>query len=324
VKKWLRVFLALVVGGLASSAEAQFTSTVSFDNTTEKAFSGLSNGQLLFGGVGNTSPSYAAQTVFYNTTNDLTGATWAPAATIPGSDTWDIKVTYSFGATTPGTSSADRMSVDYSTGNVGQLTATKQFNETPVSTNSGTRYYSRMRMEFSPHFNVTDLTARFNSLNTAGITWEFATVAYLDQSGSYFASAPTIDPYLAFNAANAGGLQGRVAEGWWYAASTGTVTGVGGTTGAGSNGTYDSMNGSTSELRAFAASGNRAFTSAPAQLGGMEFTSYLEDVRGTGQPASGLTASWTQFTFTATTFVPEPSSITLVLLVLPFLRRRRA
>jgi hypothetical protein len=309
---------------LTSSAQAQFTSTVSFDNATEKAFNGLTNGQTLLGGVGNTSPSFAPQTVFYNTINDGTGVTWAPADTVPGSDLWDIKVTYSFGATTPGPTSTNRLSIDYGTANAGQLTSTRQFNDAATSTNSGTRYFSKMRMEFSPRYNVTDLTARFNSLNTAGVTWEFSTAAYLDTSGAYYSTAPTLDPYLTFNATNAGGLQGRVSEGWWYAASTGTVTGVGaGSTSSGSGGTYDAMNGAGSELKVAGATGNRAFTSAPAQIGGMEFTSYLEDVRGIGQGSSGFTASWTQFSFTTSAVIPEPNSALYLLLALPLLKRRK-
>jgi hypothetical protein len=184
-----------------------------------------------------------------------------------------------------------------------------------VSTNNpGTRHFTTTKILFGSHLTVTDLSVVFSSLNTQNTSWEFSTIAFLDPSGNYFTPAPATPLY---NAATS--FSGSPSQGWYVAADKGTVTGVGtAATALGAAGSSDSLTATYTNMG----------LTAGTQIGGFEWTTFMEDTRGTSNGNTTATASMTGFTFsglTAATATPEPGTLALLLApaALVFLRRRQ-
>jgi hypothetical protein len=138
------------------------------------------------------------------------------------------------------------------------------------------------------------LSANFLSLNTAGILWEYSVLGFLDPNGNPFSAAPVMGAYNS-----AASFTGSPSKGWYVAANKGTVTGVGGSqTTAGTSGPADDL------LLTYALAGLTSGT----QVGGLSWTTYLEDTRGTSNGISNFTASLSDITFTNTAVaVPTPA-----------------
>jgi hypothetical protein len=205
--------------------------------------------------------------------------------------------------------------LQWTTANAGAFVSNRNWLTTGAgfTNNPGTRVSTTMRMLFGSHLTVTDLNAVFSSLNTAGISWEFSTIAFLDPSGAYFTPAPSLPLY---NAATS--FTGSPSAGWYVAADKTTVTGVGtNLTAAGAtSGTSDN----------FTATYANMGLAPGTQIGGFEWTTFLEDTRGTSNVATSFTTSITDFTFSGTVAaIPEPGTLALLLapVALGFLRRRR-
>ncbi|MGJ8655613.1 MAG: PEP-CTERM sorting domain-containing protein [Akkermansiaceae bacterium] len=175
--------------------------------------------------------------------------------------------------------------------------------------NPGTLIKQTIRMSFANHLSIQDFETDFRSLNTRGITWEHTELAYLKKDGSYFTAAPAVGDYLSWQAA-AAAEQGSPSQGWWLAASTGTVTNVGTvTTVAGSNGSLENMTntGGTNDTMTYSDVGLAAGT----EVGGFEWTVYLYDNRGQDNNQTNWTVTQNFFEITGEV-VPEPSSAMLL------------
>lgn len=278
----------LIVLALCSAATVPAFAQQPFSNTTidfnEVAFPSATTN------VGGTSPTY-------NVLNDATGAKLVTLPAPPG-DTADLLFTF----TTQAAASASA-TLQYQTTSNGRFTGTNSYNSASGSTNPGTRIFTQQRLRFDSHLTVTSLSAALLSLNTAGITWEFSTIAFLRPDGSYFSAAPVIPAYNAYS-----GFTGSPSQGWYVAADKTTVSGVGtATTAAGSNGSSDNL------TLTYSSAGLAAGT----QVGGIEITTWLEDVRGTGNGTTSLTSSFTDFTFSGTISAansPEPATLALLAL----------
>ncbi len=193
---------------------------------------------------------------------------------------------------------------------------------TGATNNPGSLIKQTIRMTFASHLEVTDFVTDFSSLNTAGITWEYTQLALLQADGSYFSVQPVIGDYDAWSGSSP--QEGSPAIGWWNASSTGTVNGVGtdqvttGSSGADQN--FTTTNGDSVFTY------NDVGLAAGTQVGGFEWTVYLEDVRGQNNGASNLTARQQYFEITGGVVpIPESSSsmlIGLAGLTLMFRRKR--
>lgn len=190
-----------------------------------------------------------------------------------------------------------------------------------TSNNPGSLIKQTVRMTFASHLEVTDFITDFSSLNTRGITWEYTQLALLQADGSYFSPQPVIGDYTNWSVS--GPQEGSPAIGWWNAASTGTVNDVGtDQTSSGSSGSDENFT-STNGDSLFAY--NDVGLAAGTEVGGFEWTVYLEDVRGQDNAASSLTVRQQYFEITGAV-VPEPSSTLLIGIggLTLILRRRRA
>jgi T5SS/PEP-CTERM-associated repeat protein len=215
-----------------------------------------------------------------NLLNDSNGAVLSH----DNGDLRDLTFTFNEGSPAPfgGTSSTT-----WQTANLGQFTSTTSFTKPVASNNPGNRVFSEMTINFDSHLTITNLSARFSSLNTAGIGWEFSLIGYFRPNGTPFSPQPTVPPYLA-----ASGTSGNIAPGWFLAGSKGTLTGVG--TAQSASG-VSGPNDGTFTMN-YAAGGLAPGT----QVGGLVFLHFLEDTRGTRNAATNFTASITDLTFSGT------------------------
>lgn len=194
------------------------------------------------------------------------------------------------------------------TGSVSRVQDSLSWTTTPTTNNPGTIASATLRVTFASHVQVTDASVVFSSLNTAGTTWEYSVLRFLDPAGNYFSSitgpAWSIgDAGQYLTAAGSSGFTGQAGVGNYVAASTGTVQNVGtNQTSGGSSGSSDNV------TLTYALAGLAAGT----QIGGWEWSSYLEDVRGTANTSSSnFTSSMTSFTITGIA-VPEPSAVVML------------
>jgi hypothetical protein len=237
----------------------------------------------------------ASNSVTYNVINDLTGA---ELTTLNG-DVPDLLFAFS-NSNTGALSSSGRPNSEWNnTSFTGRFMNSEGYTGAVSSNNPGTRTWNKIRVTFDSHLAVTSLTARFSSLNTAGVAWEFSKIAFLQPDGSYFSSEPLVGDYNSF-----GGTTGNAALGWFLAADKATVSGVGSaTTAGGTAGTADASN--------FAIGYTQTGLTSGTQIGGFEFITYLDDVRGTGTGSTNFTSSLVDFDFSGTTTVPEPGTLWL-------------
>jgi hypothetical protein len=180
------------------------------------------------------------------------------------------------------------------------IVSTRRYIGSTGVNNPGTLISNTATLRFFPQWNITDLQAEFTSINTAGTAWEYAVFSFLKPDGTPFSAAPTISHYL-----DATSLTDSPSPGWYVASSKDVVQGVG-----------TSRTSSPSR----SPSGNLSLTYALAGLvpntpiGGLTWTTYLEDTRGTqNRTTNSFIASWESFTVSGkthadtTTPVPTPA-----------------
>ena len=253
-----------------------------------------------------TTTDVTGATFSYNLLNDSTGA-------LLGANNGDANdITLSFLNGPVGNLGSSR--VEWQATSIGRYTGIRGFSGTVGSNNPGSRVSTVMQLEFGSHLTVTDLAATFLSLNTAGITWEFSVIGFLRPDGTFFTPQPTMSSYMSYP-----GFTGSPSEGWYVAASTGTVSGVGtNQTASGTTGPSDNL------MLTYGVAGLPAGT----QIGGIYFASFLEDVRGISNGTTSLTASFSQFSISGEIQqVPEPGTLLLtgaVVLALGLIRLQRS
>ena len=229
-----------------------------------------------------------------NLWNDSTGA----LLTADNGDLWDVAVQISSSAGPLGAGSFDYNATSDT------LRATHSFSGPVSANNPGSRVVNRVTITFASHVTVTNLNADWSSLNTAGITWEASRLAALTPSSGYFSAEPLIDPYLAHTPS-----LGSPSAGFYLSDSKATVNGVG--TAATTNGT---ATGALDNLTSTSGNSILDYTDlglpAGTQIGGFEWVTILEDVRGTGNLGdSNLSATLTSLMVSGTiTAVPEPGA----------------
>jgi hypothetical protein len=190
----------------------------------------------------------------------------------------------------------DDFTIDYSSSNAAALSSSgtpnlkltgktivsnRGFNKVVQKNNPGSLVSTTAKLLFSEDWQITDLQAKFTSLNTAGTLWEYAVVGFLKPDGSMFSPMPTVGAY-----GQASGLTGSPSVGWYVAANKGTLQGVG------TNKTSSGLTGPADKLTLTYALAGLAPGTA---IGGLVWSSYLEDVRGVDNGTSSFTASWTEF-----------------------------
>ncbi|MCL4796210.1 MAG: hypothetical protein KJZ84_16740 [Bryobacteraceae bacterium] len=245
--------------------------------------------------------------VAYNLIHDTT------FASLPFDDGGLPDVIFDFAVGTTG--SLGRSRVQWQTASSGRFTNIQGFQGAPGTNNPGSLNSAMTAITFGSHLLVTDVEAVFSSLNTAGISWEYAILGFLQPGGNPFSPMPVVSSYNSYP-----GFTGSPGQGWYVAASKGTVTGVG---------TSNTATGSSGPSNNFTMTLGSVGLAPGTPIGGLVFYSFVEDVRGMGNGNTELTSSLLQISFDAqanTSAIPEPS--TLVLIGLPLLglglARRRA
>jgi hypothetical protein len=151
-------------------------------------------------------------------------------------------------------------------------------------------------LRFAPQWDITDFQAKFTSLNTSGISWEYTVLSFLRPDGTPFSTAPTIGHYD-----EATSLMGSPSQGWYVAASKEVVKDVG------TNLTGFGLNAPLTGLRDDLTLTYALVGLAPnTPIGGLVWTTYLEDTRGINNGSTNLTASWTEFTVSGVTHAATP------------------
>ncbi len=252
-----------------------------------------------------TTGTLASGTTGYNIIDDLTGAKLVS----DNGDAADLFITVN--TSVPSNASGAFADVEITSGGlVSNHGYSRTFANTYASgtpNNPDNLIKQTIRLEFGSHLSVSDFATDFRSLNTRGITWEYSELAYLKKDGSYFSAAPVVGDYLTWQASSAV-EQGSPSQGWWLAASSSTVTGVGGDpTVAGGNGSLENMTGTNgNSIMDYDDVGLAAGT----EVGGFEWTVYLYDNRGQSNNQTNWTATQSFFEITGT--VPEPCSTLLL------------
>jgi hypothetical protein len=209
----------------------------------------------------------------YNLLNDQTGAKLVQN-NVPG-DKDDFTIEYSDSAS----SSTAEISNLKLTGKT--IVSNRGFNKAVQQNNPGSLVSTTAKLLFLEDWQITDLQAKFTSLNTSGTLWEYAVLGFLKPDGSMFSPMPVVGAY-----GQASGLTGSPSVGWYVAANKGTLQGVG------TNKTSGVLNGPADKLTLTYALAGLAPGTA---IGGLIWMSYLEDVRGVDNGTSSFTASWTEF-----------------------------
>jgi hypothetical protein len=260
------------------SAQAlSFTRTITFNETGAPGFPT---------GTMPIAPTSGSGSNNYDVINNSTGALGADG-------TPDITVSATASARgTAGTSGNPK--VEWNSTSTGRFTSERGFTADVSANNPGTLQSTTTKLLFDSSLNITNLAANFLSLNTAGVLWEYSVLGFLDPNGNPFSAAPVIASYN-----NAASFTGSPSTGWYVAADKGTVTGVGGNRSAsGKSGSADDV------LLTYALAGLTSGT----QVGGLSWTTYMEDTRGTSNGTSNFTASLTDVTVTNTAVaVPTPA-----------------
>ncbi len=262
-------------------------------------------------------------TVAYNTIDDTTGNRYVGAPPPPATPTdlndFTIIASNTFinnagnpqSATITNTTSINPLSNSRIQHNQGYSAA----NAVPGWVNNpGHLITNSLEIRFASHLNVTRLQLNVGSLNTVGVAWEHSLVQILDDTMTPFSAVTgpswTLGaPGQYLTAAATGGYTGTAGLGNYVAASTGTVTNVGGTTGTGTSGPGDAP----PTLDTDTTWGPTPFT----RIGGFRLITFFEDVRGAGNGATNFTSSLLDFTITYT--IPEPGTVASLALGVAFL-----
>ncbi len=250
--------------------------------------------------------SVPSGTYSFNIWDDATGL---PLASNNG-DSNDVTVTLS---TTIGPLGAGAFDYNATSDN---LRMSHSFTGAVASNNPGNRLVNTVRITFANHVTITNLNTDFTSLNTAGIAWETSRLAALKPDGSYFSAVPTLDPYLSYAQVN-----GSPSQGFFLLDTTTTVNNVGtAIVTAGASGNLENLTGTNgNSYLDYTDLGLPANT----QIGGFEWVTVLEDVRGTSNANTSFTSTMESFSV-AGSIVPEPSVAGLVAAAAGgFIRRRR-
>ena len=221
----------------------------------------------------------------FSTINDATAAKLT-------TENIDNKDFYLAGASTTGALGAATVTLNPNAA-FSRVRADHSFTGAVATNNPGTVISNTFTLKFNGNLTVTDATFNFTSLNTAGVAWEYSVIQFLDASGNPFSTLTnpgfTVGAAAQYITANATtGFSGQAGIGNFIAAKTTTVTGVGtANTTAGTNGTNDNL-ATLNYIQMGLAAGTR--------IGGVRWTTYFEDVRGTGNTSPSLTASLLDFT----------------------------
>ncbi len=226
----------------------------------------------------------------FNTMNDNTGAKLER----PDDSADDFELTGSNVAGALGSTS-----LVLSPGGASTIRATNGYSGSPSQNNPGSITYSTFTLRFASHLIVTNASFTFSSLNTAGISWEYSVIQLLDENGNPFSDLSGLDftpgaagQYLVGNSA---GFSGQAGVGNWVSAFKGTVTGVGtDQTSTGSSGSNDNI---TITYSAVA-------LPESTRIGGIRWSTFLEDVRGVNNGSTNLTASLTDFSLSGRIYTP--------------------
>jgi hypothetical protein len=227
----------------------------------------------------------------YNVLNDVTGSKLAAE----NHDLPDFSI--GFSASEPIAKTAANL--EWQSAGKGRWTSTRSFKASAAKNNPGTLISTTALLRFNSHLTVTNLSAAFTSLNSAGNLWEYSLLGVLQPDGTPFSAAPIVPAYNEANSAI-----GLSTIGWYVAASKGTVTGVGtAETNSGLNGaltTTQSGNPKDDITLTYALVGLAPDT----PIGGLIWTTYLADTRGINNGTSSFTASWVDLTIDGMTLNP--------------------
>lgn len=257
-----RVFLAAIVGIGAIAASAMPSEAASFKNLVVDFSEYAFLDDRLVDGVYD-----------YNLLDDQTGVKLAA----DNGDGNDFSIDYS--QSSPATSSTPgtpNLKLDGK-----KIVSARGFNKAVQQNNPGSLVSTTAKLLFSEDWQITNLQAKFTSLNTSGTLWEYSVLGFLKPDGSMFSPMPMVGAY-----GQAEGLTGSPGLGWYVTANKGTLQGVG------SNKTSAVLNGPKDNLTLTYALAGLAPGTA---IGGLIWSSYLEDVRGVENGTSSFTASWTEF-----------------------------
>lgn len=261
----------------------------------------------------------------YNVLNDTTGA----ELTSDDGGAADFTISYSSTINSTATGTNANAEIGSSTTNGSDLRLTHEYKKDfansyaeGTANNPGGTICHTVTITFGAHLVVTDFVANLSSLNTVGIAWETSIIALLDASGNPFSTIPTVGDYNSTTS-----YEGSPSTGVWQGTNTGTVSGVGDDeTASGVATVNDSMKSVANRFNY-----DKVGLTAGTQVGGIQLSVCLEDVRGQNNNATGFTTTIQDFTIDYTLnevtvpAVPEPSSAMLSLLgaAFLFLRRRR-
>ncbi len=290
--------------GLAQPVQAAtFTSQFLSGSTVGGEVLNLASpGQVLGGGT----------TFQYNTINDATGN----KLTTDDGGAKDFTLS---GTSTAGKSGTATVTLSPG-GDSGRVRDNHSFTAAPTANNPGSIDSNMFTLLFNSNLTVTKASFNFSSLNTNGIAWEYSVLQFLDTAGNPF-SALTNPGWMLGAASQYGvgptaGFSGAAGIGNFIAASKGTVTGVGTIqSAAGASGTNDNI-----AALDYALVGLTPGT----QIGGIRWTTYLEDVRGTNNPDTNFTTSLLDFTISGNTAaaVPTPALLPGLIALAASARRR--
>jgi hypothetical protein len=301
--------------GLAQSAQAATFTNVQFltgSTAGTEVLNLASPGQVL-----------TSTLVQYNTINDTTGAKLttdngdAKDFTLSGSST-----TGALGKTRAVVGAA-RASTPLDAVDSGRVGFQHSYTNAPTGNNPGTIESNIFTLLFNSNLTVTDASFDFSSLNTKGIAWEYSVLQFLDTAGNPF-SALTNPGWALGTASQYGvgptaGFSGVAGIGNFIAASKGTVIGVG----TSKTQTEGADNGPNDNIAAL----NYALVGLTpgTQIGGIRWTTYLEDVRGASNDSTNFTSSLFDFTIsgnTAAATVPTPALLPGLIALAASARRR--
>jgi uncharacterized repeat protein (TIGR01451 family) len=267
------VALLLGAAGVVSAASAvpamgqePFRATIGFD---EPAFpAATTDAGVVVVGPG------TEVTVGYDLFDDRSGEPHEP-----GTDRDDLTITYRTSPSLLSPATRPDLRFRRSAAGVTQLTGRIAFGEDPTTNNAGTREWYEVEVRFADHLRIDELRLDLFSLNTAGTTWEFSEIGFLDADGAPFSPRATVPPYLD----HVPGVNGSDAPGRWLASSTGTVTGVGTDLTAAGTSNPPADGPTLVDQTAVGIDGER--------LGGFVWRTTLEDVAGVGNGPTSFSSS---------------------------------
>jgi uncharacterized protein YhjY with autotransporter beta-barrel domain len=268
-------------------AAAQTFTNVEID-FTEAAFPTADTTYL--NGVSGTTVSTGP--IGFNVLNDTTGAKLAAL----NGDVDDLLI--SFSSTLPNAGSVTPASwFEWVSTSSGGFRANHSFSRSVDSNNPGSVISNTFTLQFADHLSVTDFTFDVTSMNTAGTAWEGTIFEFLDASGNPFSAAPSLGAYLAHTEINPdpGQVTGNPSLGVYVLDSKGTVQNVGSNL---------VSTGNSGDNENFTITGDLGFSDVGlplgTRIGGIRFTTFLQDVRGVNNGNTIFTSTIIDFSFSGT------------------------